>query len=128
MDTSTRVQTTNYFARHCFIIFDDESVVRTDGRFIQNEMFVAETITPHSAISNCHRATDDTLPHKSEENISSTSAGTALLSQWLPSSLTSAPGRAQGQTNRSTIVVYFPIDLRQTVYKQNSFSMKVKHT
>lgn len=64
--------------------------MRTDGRFIQNEIFVSETIKPNFAISNCHRAIDDTLPHKFEENVSSPE----LFSQWLPSSLTSASGRA----------------------------------
>lgn len=49
-------------------------------------------------------------PHKCEENISSTLAGTDPFSKWLPSQ-TQAPGReSAGWTNGSTTVIYLPKD------------------
>lgn len=79
--------------------------MRTDGRFIQNEIFASKTITPNFLFYDCHRAIKDTIPHKFEENISST-LGIQPFFKWLPSLTPQHQAeKAQGQTNQSTIVM-----------------------
>lgn len=76
--------------------------MRTDGRLI-HEIFASKTILPNFLIYNCHRARGDITPHKSEENVSSTSAGRELFSKGLPSPHTSASGGGSArQTTQST--------------------------